>query len=89
MSAGNGRSIVGTGLFGVSGRDGKKILQKQYQCIKNMQGTLKRYECFGLDKDPEFMDLLLRMLDFNPMRRISPLEILEHPFLRLEGGSHE
>ena len=27
------------------------------------------------------MDLLFGMLDFNPLRRISPEEILAHPFL--------
>jgi len=27
------------------------------------------------------MDLLSRMLDLDPIRRISPLEVLKHPFL--------
>jgi serine/threonine protein kinase len=47
---------------------------------------LKKYECFGLDKDNNFMDLLLRMLDFNALRRISPEEIIEHPFITGLGG---
>ncbi len=80
VSAGNGKSIVGTGLFGVTGRDARKILQKQ-QGLKNIGAMIKKYECFGLDRDREFMDLLLRMLEFNPMRRISPQEILQHPFV--------
>jgi serine/threonine protein kinase len=79
-----GRSIIGSGLFGVQGREGKKILAKQIQLLRSEQGlnqTLRKYDCFGLDQDPIFMDLLFGMLDFNPLRRISPEEILAHPFL--------
>lgn len=43
--------------------------------------TLKKYEGFGLEKDQDFMDLMLGMLEFNPMKRISPEEILMHPFI--------
>ena len=81
VSTVNGKSIIGMGLFGVQGREGKKILVKQQQLLKNIPQTLKKYECFGLDRDPLFMDLLERMLDFNPLRRISPQEIINHPFI--------
>jgi len=47
---------------------------------------LKKYDTYGLDKDPFFMDLLLKMLDPCPLTRISPLEILEHPFVCPEGA---
>lgn len=77
----SGKSIIGTGIFGVQGREGRKILIKQQQLLKNIPQMLKKYECFGLDRDPLFMDLLERMLDFNPMRRISPMEIINHPFM--------
>jgi len=49
--------------------------------LKNLPSSLKKYECNGLERDPEFMDLLLRMIEFNPQKRISPAEILDHPFL--------
>jgi serine/threonine protein kinase len=42
---------------------------------------MKKYECYGLDRDEEFMDLLGKMLEFNPLKRISPEEVIEHPFL--------
>ena len=70
------------GIFGVQGRQGKKILQKQQQSLKNLGQTLKKYDCYGLDKDAHFMDLLCRMLDPNPVTRISPVEVLEHPFVK-------
>jgi len=44
-----GKSIIGMGIFGVQGREGKKILQKQQALLRNIPQTLKKYECFGLD----------------------------------------
>jgi serine/threonine protein kinase len=41
----------------------------------------KTYDCFGLDRDEDFVELLWGMLDFNPIRRMSPEEILSHPFM--------
>ena len=76
-----GKSLVSLGILGVQGRDGKKIFAKQQQSLKNLGQTLKKYDCYGLDKDPHFMDLLLRMLDPNPLNRISPGEIQAHPFI--------
>ncbi len=35
----------------------------------------------GLNLNEGFLDLLGRMLEVNPKMRISPKEILEHPFL--------
>jgi len=49
--------------------------------LKSLSSTLKKYDCYGLDKDPAFMDLLIKMLDPNPVSRISPIEVLEHPFI--------
>jgi len=43
--------------------------------LKSLEKTLRKYECYGLEKDPDFMDLLLRMLDPNPRNRPSPIEI--------------
>jgi serine/threonine protein kinase len=47
---------------------------------------LKKYDCFGLDRDVDFMDLLFGMLEFNPLKRISPQEVLSHPFIQGGGG---
>ncbi len=35
MQTPQGKSIIGTGIFGVQGREGKKILARQYQLLKN------------------------------------------------------
>jgi len=49
-----------------------------------MNSTLRKYECYGLDQDQDFIDLLERMLDFDAKRRISPLEIINHNFVTNE-----
>jgi len=67
--------VVSFGILGVQGRDGKKIFAKQQHSLKSLEKTLRKYECYGLEKDPDFMDLLLRMLDPNPRNRPSPIEI--------------
>mmetsp|Transcript_47529 Transcript_47529/g.62859 ORF Transcript_47529/g.62859 Transcript_47529/m.62859 type:complete len:119 (+) Transcript_47529:2181-2537(+) len=77
-----GKQLFGMGIFGVQGRQNKKIIAKQNSQLKNLQSTLRKYDCYGLDKDPAFMDLLLKMLDPNPITRISPIEVLEHPFIK-------
>lgn len=76
-----GKSQIAMGALAVQGRLGAKILQKQTQLLKNLPASLKKYECYGLNHDPLFMDLLGRMLDCDPRTRISPAEVLEHPFL--------
>lgn len=77
----DGKSTIGSGLLGVQGREQKRIIVKQQQVFKNLNSTLKKFECYGLDKDAYFMDLLHRMLSHDPSTRISPQEILKHPFV--------
>jgi len=40
----------------------------------------------GLNLGPELIDLLNRMLDVDPARRITMAEVLKHPWLQLEDG---
>lgn len=55
-------------------------MAKQNQVLRNLHTTLKKFECYGLDDDPYFMDLLARMLCEDPTQRIAPSQILEHKF---------
>lgn len=81
LKTSSGKNIVGTGLFGVQGREGKKILLKQQQVLKNIRTTLRKYDCYGLEENEALLDLLERMLETSPQKRISPVEILQHPFV--------
>lgn len=77
-----GKNIFGMGIFGVQGRDCKKIYQKQKNLLSNgLKNSLKKYDWNGYDNDYEFMDLLSRLLNINPTKRLSPQEVLCHPFI--------
>lgn len=76
----DGKSVLGSGLLGVAQRDQKKILIKQQQLLKNIPSMLRKFECYGLDRDVSFMDLLHQMLTPDPSKRISPMDIINHPF---------
>lgn len=82
------RSIVNYGLFGVAGRDNTKILIKQQQLLshgfKSLIDTLRKgFDFTGQTwlQDKNFIDLLMNMLNMSPGHRISPEEVLGHPFL--------
>ena len=80
-------SVFGTGFFAVPGREHAKINQKQLGMLKiGIPECAQRYfeSLPWLKRDRQALDLLSRMLAGNPRDRISPLEALEHPFLRLK-----
>jgi dual specificity tyrosine-phosphorylation-regulated kinase 2/3/4 len=77
-----GKNIFGMGIFGVQGRDWKKIYQKQKKLLNHgLKNSLKKYDCNGYDNDCEFMDLLSNLLNLNPCKRLSPQQVLNHPFI--------
>ena len=42
---------------------------------------MRKYDEYGISKNREFLDLVLKMLEPDPMRRITPRDILNHPFV--------
>ncbi|TNV73436.1 hypothetical protein FGO68_gene9878 [Halteria grandinella] len=82
-------STVQQGLFAVQGRVPKKIILKQQAFLKSLRPTLRksfpRELCLGgLNQNEQFIDLLSGMMDLNPLNRLSPKEILSHPFLKYD-----
>ena len=84
------RSIINYGIFGVSGRDNGKILQKQNQIfgqsggLSKLKAALKKgYDFTGnkLIENPLFNKLLAGLLEFDPEKRMSPQEIMQSEFL--------
>ena len=75
----NNKSVFSCGLFAVTGKDSRKIIEKQKEVLSDIRQVLKKYSSISLDD--EGIDLLNRMLDFNPQTRISPSDALVHPFL--------
>jgi len=76
----NKYSMIAYGLFAVQGKAPSKILIKQKEVIKNLRKVLEKYNCFN--KDPEVIDLLEKMLNIDPLLRISPHDALNHPYLK-------
>lgn len=75
------------GLFAVPGRDPEKIMQRQVDalCQRGLPNVLKN--CPGVpivgDSGPcTGLDLLSRMMAWDPLDRISPQEALRHPWLQ-------
>ena len=76
-----GKDVLKTGLFAVKGRTYDKIIAKQKNLIENLEEKLE--ECLDVN-DPmnqKLCDLLIKMFEWNPKKRISPEEIVKHPFL--------
>lgn len=76
-----GRVIYKTGLFGVKGRNGTKIYNKQIEVSNSIPKLMQ--DCLIIDEKERnsLSDLLSQMLDMNYKTRINPLNALKHPFL--------
>jgi len=74
------RSVMANGLFAVNGRDTEKIRAKQYDAVQKLSRVVSSAPGVPLD-DPQGLDLLRRMLAWNPADRISPEHAMEHPYL--------
>ena len=72
-----GKEVYKTGLLATKGRDYSKILERQFEMKRKLEKI-----CFnnGVENE-DFIDLLAKMLQEEPIRRISPKEILNHDFL--------
>jgi len=77
------RSKINSGLFATKNQNFKKLLEKQRDVCENLikytKDFLAYFEC-GDDR-MLFQDLLQRIFRFNPKDRISPAQLLQHPFL--------
>jgi serine/threonine protein kinase len=80
-----GKVIYKTGLFGVNGRDGTKIYNKQVEVSKSVGKLMQDSLIVNETERSLLVDLLSSMLELDYRKRISPLKALEHPFLTLRG----
>ena len=75
-----GKKSIRTGLFAVKGRAYDKILIKQRSVIDNLGGLLGDY-LHDWDNYELLFDLICCMLTWDPSKRISPIQILQHPYM--------
>jgi len=64
------------GLVGNKTRSLDQIIKVQEKLVGNLKSTLNKTDNYGLYRDDDFMDLLGKMLEFDPQNRISPSDIL-------------
>ena len=83
----NGKAKVGEGLFATSHRKPHLIIKAQQNLVANLIPELQAKDHYGLTTIPELTDLLSHMLTINPKSRISPKDILDHPFCRNHSSS--
>jgi len=75
-----GKDTLKTGLFAVKGRTYDKIFLRQKAVMETFDSLMGEY----LEGWPEadlLYDLLIKILKWEPSQRISPKEILKHPYL--------
>lgn len=84
MTTATGKKNIGQGLFGLETRTPLSIIKAQEKTIgskklfiANMQKFDKVYK---FSQNVDLMNLVYRMFETNPQHRISPQEILLHPF---------
>jgi len=84
----NRPNSAGLGLFAVPGRDPEKIMQKQSDALRQRGLSVVLRNAPGVpiaaggDDVDTGLDLLSRMMDWDPMERISPHDALRHPWLQ-------
>ena len=76
-----GRTVTSKGLLAVQGRDTQLILREQRAVIANLSEVVSRG--VGMQVDTVGLDLLAQMLQWDPSNRISSVEALNHPYVRL------
>ena len=83
MTTATGKPRIGRGLLAVSDRNPIKILEAIEKLVEGLRSTLTKLDNYSLCRIPELLDLVERMLEMDAMKRISPKEILDHPFVKL------
>lgn len=59
-----------------------KTAQKdQKEFLRDYKKKIRTFDHYKLTKDQDFMDLVSKLLESDPKRRIGPLEILEHKYV--------
>ena len=80
MTTAHGKPKVGQGLFGCKDRECSDIIHLQKKLLSNLERDLAKLDNYGMTKTEGFMDLLSQMVNLDPKKRISPQDILKHPF---------
>ena len=82
MTTATGKPKIGAGIFGVKNRELYRVLDLQTKFMKSLSLNLKKLDNYNITKNNDLMDLLQSMLMVDPAKRISPKDIINHPFCK-------
>lgn len=77
------KTKVGRGLFGFENRNPLSIIKAQEKFMgtkKLYVSNIKKLDKYGICQDQDLKDLIYKMMETNPKDRISPKDILNHPY---------
>ena len=77
----HGRLVVCRGLLATQGRDPALIYKLQAEITRDVPATVRKVAAFSVPF--ELVDLISKMLKWDPMKRISPAQALRHEFLNI------
>lgn len=77
-----GRVMVRTGCMSNNTRNIDMLISTQAQFCQNIPSNLKKLDKYNIARDEFLLDLTEKMLSLNPLDRISPNDILIHPFIK-------
>ena len=79
----NGKSVFSQGVLKVIDSTSPEfMLLAQKKLMRNLMEILKKQDPYNLLKQTDLEDLLKKMLNADPKMRISPEEILKHPYCK-------
>jgi len=78
----NNKNVIKTvGVFSVPMRDKAKICDRQVTCIRQIEKAFVNSMTIT-KRDPQLEDLIKKMLNLDSTQRISPIDALNHPYLK-------
>ena len=74
--------MMGKGLFGIESRQNhlSALLARQRLIVEKLSTSLAKCETYGIANNQQFIDLVTQMLELDPKKRLSPEDIINHPY---------
>ena len=80
--------MMGKGLFGIESKQNhlNSLVVRQKLIVEKLKTSLSKCETYGIADDRQFINLVTKMLELDPKKRISPQGIINHPYCARQEG---
>ena len=74
--------MMGKGLFGIESKQNhlSSLVVRQRLIVDKLRTSLAKCETYGIANNQQFIDLVTQMLELDPKKRLSPEDIINHPY---------